>query len=86
MKGIKKIYNLFNGYVYDSSINIEERTFIMLSISVLVALFAAIPCGLIMHEPFSATISTIIGAIFFTIYVIYAFKKIRLKRLKSFCP
>ncbi len=84
MKGIKKIYNQLNGYVYDSSINIEERTFIMLSISVLVALFAAIPCGLIMHEPFSATISTIIGAIFFTIYVIYAFKKNKIEKAKIF--
>ena len=71
MKGIKKIHNQLSGYVYDSSIDIEERTFIMLSVTVLVALFAAIPCGLIMHEPISATISTIIGAIFFTIYVIY---------------
>ena len=82
MKGIKKIHNQLSGYVYDSSIDIEERTFIMLSVTVLVALFAAIPCGLIMHEPISATISTIIGAIFFTIYVIYVYKKNKIERAK----
>ena len=82
MKGIKKLHNQLSGYVYDSSIDIEERTFIMLSVTVLVALFAAIPCGLIMHEPISATISTIIGAIFFTIYVIYVYKKNKIERAK----
>ena len=43
--------------------------------AVLVALFLAVPFGIIMREPFSATISTFIGAVFFTLYVIFSFKK-----------
>ena len=31
--------------------SIKDRAFIMFSALVLVALFAAVPCGLIMHEP-----------------------------------
>ncbi len=50
---------------------------------VLLALFAAIPCGLIMHEPLSATLSTAAGAIFFLLYVIYSFKKGRLEKAKK---
>ena len=47
----------------------------LFSSAVLFALFMAIPCGLIMREPLSATISTAFGAIFFTSFVIYSFKK-----------
>ena len=43
--------------------------------AVLVALFLAVPAGLIMREPLSATISTLAGAVFFTLYVLFAFKK-----------
>ena len=45
-------------YLYDSSIDIKERTFMLFSVAVLTALILAIPLGLIMQEPLSATIST----------------------------
>ncbi|MBP5384496.1 MAG: HD domain-containing protein, partial [Lachnospiraceae bacterium] len=61
-------------YVYDQSVNIKDRAFLLFSIMVLCALFIAVPAGLIMHEPLSATISTLVGAIFFTAYVFYTFR------------
>ena len=82
MKMIKKIHNILEDYVYDPSINIKERTFIMFSIAVLVALFTAIPCGIFMREPLSATLATLAGAVFFSLYVIWSFKKNRIERAK----
>ena len=69
-------------YVYDSSVDLKERTFMLFSGAVLVALFLAVPFGMIMREPFSATISTFIGAVFFTLYVVYAFKKKHIRTAK----
>lgn len=75
LKGTKK-------YVYDSTVELNDRAFIMFSAAVLVALFLAIPCGLIMHEPLSATISTAIGAVLFTIYVFISIKRNTIARAK----
>jgi hypothetical protein len=50
--------------------------------AVLVALFLAVPAGLILREPLSATISTLVGAIFFTLYVLFAFKKKHIRSAK----
>ncbi len=82
VKRIREFHERFMNYVYDSSIDIKERTFIVFSFAVLIALFAAIPCGLIMHEPPSATISTVIGAVFFTAYVIFSIRRKRIQQAK----
>lgn len=66
-------------YLNDTSVNMNDRAFVVFSTTVLVALFAAIPCGLIMHEPLSATLSTLAGAVFFTAYVAWAIIKDRLE-------
>lgn len=62
-------------YFYDQSVDIKKRTFVLFSVLVLAALFAAVPCGLIMHEPLSATILTLAGALFFAAFVYYAIKR-----------
>ena len=82
MDSIKRLYGRINNYMYDSSIDIKERTFMLFSGAVLVALFLAVPFGMVMREPISATISTLIGAVFFTLYVVLSFvsKKSRLQR------
>ncbi len=54
----------------------------LFSVAVLVALFLAVPFGLIMREPLSATISTVVGAVFFTLYVVFSFRKKRIKTAK----
>ena len=69
-------------YIYDQSVDIKKRTFILFSVLVLLAIFAAIPCGLIMKEPLSATISTFVGAVFFSIYVYYSIKKDLIERAR----
>ena len=50
--------------------------------AVLVALFLAVPFGIFMREPLSATISTLVGAIFFTLYVVFAYKKKRIRQAR----
>lgn len=82
MGAVKRVFGRFTRYIFDSSINIKERSFIVFSVTVLVALFVAVPCGLAMHEPLSATLSTLIGALFFTAYVITCFKLKRIERAK----
>ncbi len=82
MRAARRLYERIIRYIFDSSINIKERTFIVFSITVLVALFAAVPCGLVMHEPITATIATFIGAVFFTAYVIISFRHKKIERAK----
>lgn len=82
MRLFKNIRNRLKDYLFDSSINIKERTFMMFSIVVLIALFLAIPSGLIMREPVTATVSTIIGTVFFSVYVFFSFTKNRISQAK----
>ena len=54
----------------------------LFSVAVLIAIFIAVPCGLVMREPLSATLSTLAGAVFFSIYVFIAFVRKKLARAK----
>ncbi len=78
MKRIRDYIEWIKEYIYDPSINIKDRSFMVFSCTVLFALFAAIPCGLIMKEPLTATISTAIGTVFFLAYVVLSFKRNKL--------
>lgn len=78
----KNLSGRIRDYLYDSEIDIKERTFLLFSAAVLVALILAVPFGMIMQEPLSATISTFIGAVFFTLYVVFAFKRKKIRRAK----
>ncbi|SFD14955.1 HD domain-containing protein [Ruminococcus albus] len=83
---IKKIRNNLQylyQYVYDSTIDIKKRSFLLFSAVVLFALLAAIPCGLIMHEPLTATLSTIAGTLFFFSYISYAIRRQRIDRARK---
>ena len=82
MNGSRNIVTKIREYVYDSSIDIKERTFMLFSGAVLVALFLAVPFGIMMQEPLMATVSTFAGAVFFTLYVIYAYKSKRIAQAK----
>ncbi len=62
-------------FIYDSSIDVSDRSFIIFSILVLIALFLAVPAGIIMKEPVSATVSTLFGTLFFSIYVYISYRK-----------
>ena len=78
-KKIKRFHSFLKDYDSDSSMDIKSKTFVLFSSVMLAALYLAIPAGLIMREPLSATIATIVGAILFTIYVVYVFKKKHVK-------
>ena len=82
IKQFRKLVRSITEYIFDSSVDVNDRAFIVFSMTVLVALFAAIPCGLIMHEPLSATLSTLAGAVFFSVYVTWAVKMHRLEQAK----
>ena len=69
-----KLNKRFVDYLYDTSVDVKDRAFILFSTTVLFALFLAVPCGLIMKEPPIATWSTLIGAIAFTCYVAYVIR------------
>ncbi len=75
---LKKLKKRFADYIFDPSLDIRDRSFIVFSAAVLVSLFLAVPAGMMMGEPLSATLATLAGAVFFTVLVYAAvrFKKI----------
>ncbi len=79
---MKALLRRFENYIYDPSISLKDRSFLVFSVAVLIALFLAIPCGLIMQEPPLATISTVVGAVSFTAYVIFAIRTKRIRQAK----
>ncbi len=83
IKRFKEKHKEFREYIYDTTVDIKERTFIIFSVTVLIALFAAIPCGLIMREPLSATISTLAGTLIFSLLVSFAYHKKKIKEVKA---
>ena len=77
----EKTYQL-NRYIYDETVNIRDRAFIVFSVTVLFALFIAVPCGIIMHEPIMATVATFVGAVVFALYVGICVKLRRINRAR----
>lgn len=82
MKKLKQTIKRFYDFVYDTSVDLKKRTFLLFSAAVLLALVVAIPCGIIMHEPPMATLSTLIGTLFFFAYVGYAVRKQRIDQAR----
>ncbi len=80
---IKEYIKRIKEYTYDSSISLKDRSFVIFSF-VLIGelLFGAIPSGIIMHEPLSSTLSTLLGAIVFSIYVASAIRRKKIARAK----
>ncbi|MCR4589678.1 MAG: HD domain-containing protein [Lachnospiraceae bacterium] len=78
----KKYSSKLYEYLSDTSVNTRNKAFMLFSITVLIALFVAVPCGLIMQEPLSATIATILGAVFFSVLVIFSTRTHRIKQAK----
>lgn len=75
-------YKRLKGYMSNTSVQLQDRSFVLFSCLVLIALYVAIPLGLIMREPLSATISTVFGAVIFTIFVRYVFVKNKIAQAK----
>lgn len=60
---IRAVYTKYHDYIYDPAVPLKDRAFILFSTTVLIALFMAIPSGMIMREPLTATLSTLVGAL-----------------------
>ena len=80
MNFLKRGRKALHAYLYDSSINIRDRSFMVFSIAMILALYIAVIGGLIMREPVTATISTLVGAILFTAYVTFAYRTNTIKQ------
>ena len=79
---MKLVHRRIADYISNTSVSLQDRSFVLFSILVLIALYAAIPFGLVMKEPISATISTLVGAVAFSLYVYYVFRKNKIKQAK----
>lgn len=70
-------------YMYDSSISLRDRAFIVFSIVLIAELiFVATPIGALQGEPLSSTLSTLAGAMIFAFYIQFSYTKKKLKSAK----
>ena len=79
---MRSVRKRLSEYIFDTSVSLQDRSFVLFSCLVLTALYIAVPLGLIMREPLSATISTLLGAIAFTAFVYYVFSKHKIAQAK----
>ncbi len=82
MGRFERVKKRISNFIFDKSISLQDRSFILFSWLVLVALYLAVPFGIIMREPLPATVSTFMGAVAFTVYVYYVYKKNRIHQAK----
>ncbi len=82
MNFLRQRRKALHAYLYDSSINIRDRSFMVFSIAMILALYIAVIGGVIMREPVTATISTLVGAILFTAYVTFAYRTGTIKQAR----
>ena len=59
MKFLRGLKNRFYGYIYDSSINVKDRTFVLFSIMYFAAVIIALLIGLFLKEPVISTLVSI---------------------------
>ena len=87
---MKSILKRLTDYIFNTSISLQDRSFVVFSCLVLVALYSAIPLGMIMREPLGATLSTLGGAVgfslfvYFLLYIIFLFKSLFIEPLLNF--
>lgn len=79
---MRSLHDRIKAYVYDTSVSLQDRSFILFSLLMLMALYLAVPFGIVMREPVSATVSTLLGAIAFTAFVYYVFQKNKIAQAK----
>lgn len=73
MKHFRRIKERFYGYIYDSSINVKDRTFVLFSTLYFAVLLIYMLIGIILHEPFHSTLATAViigGNIGFLVYIV----------------
>nr|MCR5098016.1 hypothetical protein [Lachnospiraceae bacterium] len=64
MKFFKAIRDKITCYLYDSSIDMKDRMFVVFSISYFLALLAAGIVGFVLNEPVKSIITTVVIVVF----------------------
>ena len=82
MKYLKRLSDRINRYLFDSSIYVKDRTFVLFSACIIAALALAMLVGIILHEPISSTLVSLGVTITSTILLMYAVKRNGIKRAK----
>ncbi|MBQ1548428.1 MAG: DegV family EDD domain-containing protein [Lachnospiraceae bacterium] len=79
----KKLIQRIKDYIYDSTIDLKDRSFIVFSVILIAELILfAIPLGFLMKEPLSSALSTFAGAVLFGLYVFYAIRRKKIATAK----
>ncbi len=60
MKPLKRMKEKLYDYIYDSSVDVKDRTFVLFSILYFAAVFAALIIGLFLKEPVTSTLVSLI--------------------------
>ncbi len=59
MKYLKKKTESFYNFIYDSSLDIKDRTFVVFSVLYFIAVVAALVVGLFLKEPLMSTLTSL---------------------------
>ena len=84
MSFFNEIKKRVRDFIYDSGIELRDRTFVIFSITLIAELLlGAIPLGFILQKPLSSALFTLAGALVFGIYVFSSVRRKRIRRAKN---
>lgn len=80
---LKKRINHLKKYMYDSKVNLKDRSFVIFSsLFAIELLLVAIPLGFIMNKPLSSALFVLVSALVLILYVSYSISKNKIHRAK----
>ena len=82
MRTIRREIREFRDFLYDSSVNIKDRCFLVFSLAMIVSFLVSVPCGFIMKEPLSSTLNTLFASALFTVFVVIAYRSKKIRRIR----
>ena len=82
MNFLKKKRDAFYDFLYDSSIDLKDRCFIVFSLAMVLSFLVSVPCGLIMREPVLSTAMTLVACLVFTVFVRISYKSRKIRRIR----
>jgi DegV family protein with EDD domain len=82
MNILRRIQKSFTNYVYDSSRDVKDRTFVLFSAYFIMAIVTAMIVGILLKEPASSTLFSFIMAVICILLMLYVVKNHREKGAK----
>lgn len=79
----RKLREKLDAYLYDSSINIKDRTFVLFSLCELAALIAAMGVGITLSEPIMSTLLSLAFVVICTALLVITVKKDKISVAKT---